>query len=227
MLLWLKMAAREAQDGHSWRSRWPLGYPEGHPRFPMSTSTSIQTHSLSKVCSSLQPQLHSQVTPICTARPRFQSEGKFPCGINRNAVWNWKGNNRVDCFGWRPISIHSAYIVLFFVPLDHLCRRPKVHVLKSIPSNVKKCTWSPAKRRISCFARGPVWEEARERSTTSPAKRIVLKWCKKCTWSPAKRTVLKWFSVDFLVFNRKGNSPLILTEMLLQVRARTEKCHYV
>ena len=95
----------------------PIRYPRGRPGCHLIVLCSDRTLPLAKVCSSLQPQLHSQVTPICTARPRLQSEGKFPCGINRNGIVKWKGKTRVDCVGERAISIHSYSIVLFFSPI--------------------------------------------------------------------------------------------------------------
>ena len=40
-------------------------------------------------------------------------------------------------------------------------------------------------------------------------------------------SLIGMFFFDFSVFNRKGNPRLVLTGMLLQVKARTQKCHYV
>ena len=44
---------------------------------------------------------------------------------------------------------------------------------------------------------------------------------------PSETHSFEMIFIAFLVFNRKVNSPLVLTEMLFQVRARTQKCHYV
>ena len=56
-----------------WRGpRWPLGYPGGYPRFPMTTLCSIQTPSSAKVSFSLQTEQQLHMTPMSTKRPRFQ-----------------------------------------------------------------------------------------------------------------------------------------------------------
>ena len=43
---------------------------------------------------------------------------------------------------------------------------------------------------------------------------------------PSETHSFEMIFIAFLVFNRNGNSELVLTEMLLQARAWTEKCHY-
>ena len=108
------VARKHCSRGPFERPGSPIRYPRGRPGCHLIVLGSDRTLPLAKVCSWLQPQLHSQVTPICTTRPRFQSEGKFPCEINRNALVIRKEKTRVDWIGGRPISIHSAYIVSFF-----------------------------------------------------------------------------------------------------------------
>ena len=92
--------------------RSPIAYPGRDPRFHMATLNWIPVHSLSKVCSSLQPQQHSRVAPIRTMRPRSQFWWKTQLDFNENALLNRKGKTRLVCIGGRPSPDPSKIIAL-------------------------------------------------------------------------------------------------------------------
>ena len=85
----------------------------------------------------------------------------------------------------------------------------------------------PSETKNFMFCKRPSLRGSKGEEHYVPSETHSFEVMQKVHMVPSETHSFEMIFIAFLVFNRKVNSPLVLTEMLLQGRAWTQKCHYV
>ena len=85
----------------------------------------------------------------------------------------------------------------------------------------------PSETKNFMFCKRPSLRGSKGEEHYVPSETHSFEVMQKVHMVPSETHSFEMIFIAFVVFNRKVNSPLVLTEMLLQVKARTQKCHYV